>query len=105
MPRNLLIAVALFVLAIGLTGSHAIAGLAGPGPWFWGNIYVWGNDTGGIIPWSPLAESEAVDIAQADCGAYGKYAVITSVHRQYGDYIGYVCSWKPVRRQYVRLRR
>ena len=64
-----------------------------------------GNDTGGIIPWSPLAETEALDIAQANCGSYGKYALITSVHREYGDYIGYACSWKPVRRQYVRLRR
>ena len=55
-----------------------------------------GNDTGGIIPWSPIAEQQALDTAQADCGAYGKYAVITSVHREYGDYIAYSCSWRPV---------
>lgn len=55
-----------------------------------------GNDTGGIIPWSPDAEASALDIAQSNCGAFGKYAVITSVHRQYGDYIGYACSWRPV---------
>jgi len=59
-----------------------------------------GNDTGGIIPWSPESEQQALEIAQADCGAYGKYAVITSVHRQYGDYIAYACSWKPVRVPY-----
>ena len=64
-----------------------------------------GNDTGGIIPWSPVAETQALDTAQANCGSYGKYALITSVHREYGDYIGYVCSWKPVRAQHVRLRR
>jgi hypothetical protein len=56
-----------------------------------------GNDTGGIIPWSPVAEQAAMETAQADCGTYGKYALITSVHRQPGDYIAYSCSWKPVR--------
>jgi hypothetical protein len=54
-----------------------------------------GNDTGGIIPWSPMAEQQMFDIAQSNCGAYDKYALITSVHREYGDYIGYVCSWQP----------
>jgi hypothetical protein len=60
------------------------------------------NDTGGIIPWSPAAQREAHAIAQENCGAYGKYAVITSVHRKYGDYIGYDCGWRP---RYTRLRR
>lgn len=59
-----------------------------------------GNDTGGIIPWSPAAEQAALETAQADCGSFGKYALITSVHRQPGDYIAYSCSWKPVRQIY-----
>ena len=63
-----------------------------------------GNDTGGIIPWSPDAEQSALEVAQSDCGAYGKYAVITSVHREYGDYIAYSCSWRPVPANYRRLR-
>ena len=63
-----------------------------------------GNDTGGIIPWSPAAEEAALEIAQANCGFWGKYAVITSVHREYGDYIGYSCSWKPVRVPFPRFR-
>jgi len=54
-----------------------------------------GNDAGGIIPWSPEAERAALDIAQGNCGQFNKYAVITSIHRMYGDYISYACWWKP----------
>jgi hypothetical protein len=54
-----------------------------------------GNDVGGIIPWSPDAERAALDIAQDNCGRFNKYAVITSIHRVYGDYISYACWWKP----------
>src|SRR3974390_1038294 len=50
----------------------------------------WGNDTGGIIPGSPEAEHNALELAQANCARHRKYAVITSVHRQYGDYIASV---------------
>ena len=53
-----------------------------------------GNDTGGIIPWSPAAELTAMDTAQGDCGRYNKRAVITTVMRNYGDYIVYDCRWK-----------
>jgi len=53
-----------------------------------------GNDTGGIIPWSPAAELTAMDTAQNDCGRYNKRAVITTVTRSYGDYIVYECRWK-----------
>jgi hypothetical protein len=54
-----------------------------------------GNDTGGIIPWSPENEKNAFDIAQANCGYYKKYAVATSISRAYGDYIAYSCMWDP----------
>ena len=50
-----------------------------------------GNDTGGIIPWSPLTELHRREIAARHCAWYRKYPVITSVHRQYGDYIGFRC--------------
>jgi hypothetical protein len=56
-----------------------------------------GNDTGGIIPWSPAAEHYRVAIASDHCARYGKIARITSVHRQYGDYIGFVCRFGPPR--------
>ena len=52
-----------------------------------------GNDVGGIIPWSPEAEAVALDTAQANCGRFNQFAVITSIHRNYGDYISYRCRW------------
>ncbi len=52
-----------------------------------------GNDTGGIIPWSPENEANAPAIAGAQCARWNKYAVATSLHRRYGDYIGYRCVW------------
>jgi hypothetical protein len=54
-----------------------------------------GNDTGGIIPWSCEAEALAHEIAGAHCAAYGKFHRITSVHRLYGQYIGFNCLWRP----------
>jgi hypothetical protein len=56
-------------------------------------VGVVGNDTGGIIPWSPFTQRFARAIASAHCARYVKYARITSVHRQYGDYIGFVCRF------------
>jgi hypothetical protein len=52
------------------------------------------NDTGGIIPWSPETHRLRHAIASAYCARYFKYARITSVHAQYGDYIGFVCRWR-----------
>ena len=57
--------------------------------------YVKGNDTGGIITWSCESEAAAAEIAAAHCAGYGKYPRITSVHRQYGDMIGFNCLWSP----------
>jgi len=54
-----------------------------------------GNDTGGIIPWSPETDRLRKVIASDHCANYGKFARITSVHRQYGDYIGFVCRFPP----------
>jgi hypothetical protein len=56
---------------------------------------VTGNDTGGIIPWSCESEAAAPQIAGEYCAGYGKYPRITSVHRQYGDYIAFSCLWTP----------
>jgi hypothetical protein len=54
-----------------------------------------GNDTGGIISWSCETEAMAQQIAADYCARWNKYHRITSVHRQYGDYIGFVCLWSP----------
>jgi hypothetical protein len=73
-------------LALSFCGSVAQAGFIG----------VWGghsNDTGGIIPWSPEIAHSYRDIAAAECARWNKVAAITSVHRQYGDYVGFACLW------------
>ena len=57
--------------------------------------YVKSNDTGGIISWSCEAEAFALQIAGEACARFDKYARITSVHRQYGDFIAFSCLWSP----------
>ena len=57
--------------------------------------YVTGNDTGGIIPWSCETEMVAQQMAGTHCGGYNKYARITSVTREYGNYIAFTCLWNP----------
>ena len=50
-----------------------------------------GNDTGGIIPWHPENEDNAMLIAQNQCDLWGKRAVITIINREPGGYISYEC--------------
>ncbi len=50
-----------------------------------------GNDTGGIIPWSPAVATIFRDVAADHCARYNKFAIITSVKREYGNYIGFRC--------------
>ena len=66
----------------------------------WNDILnsVWGpkgNDTGGIIPWSPENERDSFAIATAQCARWNKFPVATSIHRVPGDYIAYKCVWDP----------
>jgi hypothetical protein len=75
--------------AVALGAGAAVAGLAGPGPG------LTGNDTGGIIAYSPAIEHLYREMAAAHCARWGRLAHITSVHRRYGDYIGFVCIDKP----------
>jgi hypothetical protein len=60
--------------------------------WFDG---VQGNDTGGIIPWSPETDRTYGQIAGAHCGFYNKVALVTSIHPVYGDYISFICAFPP----------
>lgn len=55
--------------------------------------YTSGNDTGGMIVWTPENERLAFAAADAHCAAYGKLARVTSVYRQYGHYIGFACAF------------
>ena len=72
------------VLALTLLTSGAQAG-------FWGIWGIQSNDTGGIIPWSPEIAYSYRDIAAGECARWNKVAIITSVHRVYGDYVGFRC--------------
>jgi hypothetical protein len=78
------------VLAAALALSFATTGAQA------GFLGIWGghsNDTGGIIPWSPEIAYTYRDIAAAECARWNKVAYITSVHRVYGDYVGFVCFY------------
>ncbi len=82
--------VALLVLAKAAgTGVPATAGVLGPGP------EITGNDTGGIIPYDPAMNHIYRRLAAEHCARWGRISHITSVHRRYGDYIGFVCIDKP----------
>jgi hypothetical protein len=76
----------------------ATGALLGVFLWF-GSGGIRGNDTGGIIPWSPGIEDYALALVSDHCGRHGKYGVITSVRPWPGDYIGFVCRrpgrWGP----------
>lgn len=93
MRRNLSICIVAGVAFIGASGlgvvSAAIAGPAGPG------LGITGNDTGGIIPYSPSLEGFYPQIAADYCARWARLSHVTSVHRQYGDYISFVCIDRP----------
>jgi hypothetical protein len=75
----------MLAIAVVLNASAAYAGFAGPG--------LTGNDTGGIIAWTPDVDLTYRDIAAAHCARWNRLAGITSVHRTYGDYIGFQCIY------------
>jgi hypothetical protein len=87
MRRNVLILGV--VCALLSAGGAARATFTGPGPW------ITGNDTGGIIPYSPDLEGVYERIADDYCARWHRLSHITSVHRVYGDYISFVCIDKP----------
>src|SRR6476619_3666383 len=60
----------------------------------WSVYGINGNDTGGIIPWSPALRAYGYrEAAQAHCSGYRRIARITSVHARYGDYVGFECAF------------
>jgi hypothetical protein len=75
------------VFAALIVGSLAGA-CVGPGPG------LTGNDTGGIIPWSPENQQIAPQLAALHCAGYNKRARITSMRARYGEYIAFACSWR-----------
>ena len=87
MLRKPLAAIALSVVA----GTVAAAGvaLADPGPG------ITGNDTGGIIPYSPDVRHIYRAMAADYCARWGRLSHVTSVQRRYGYYISFVCIDRP----------
>jgi hypothetical protein len=77
------------IIAFVLCCGGALAFFNGPGPG------ITGNDTGGIIPYSPAVAGIYRQLAADYCASWGRLSHITSVHRRYGDYIGFVCIDKP----------
>jgi hypothetical protein len=69
----------------------------------WSVYGINGNDTGGIIPWSPALRAYGYrEAAQHHCGGYHKVARVTSVVTGYGNYVGFACAfprdYDPVKR-------
>src|SRR5947209_3632023 len=58
------------------------------------SIYL-GNNTAAIIPWSGRNEPMRQQPPAAYCARGASYHRITSVHRQYGDFIAFSCLWSP----------
>jgi len=71
----------ILVLALGAFTASCASHVAG----------VNGNDTGGIIAWSPENAAAARTISDEHCAYYGKVARITGTARRYGDYISFAC--------------
>ena len=78
-------------LSVAVLGASLLAGTATCEAW--SPFGINGNDTGGIIPWSPENEARAFEIASAQCARWNKYPLATSIFRMPGSYIGYRCVW------------
>ena len=79
-------------LALSLLGgtAHAVNGE------LWSVFGINGNDTGGIIPWSPSLRAYGYrEAAQDHCNGYHKVARVTSVRARYGEYVGFACEFPP----------
>ena len=89
MRRNLSIVLALLLSS---TSHAALAGaiFVGPGPG------LTGNDTGGIISYSPDLDRVAYrEMATEWCARWGRLSHVTSRHHVYGDYVSFVCIDRP----------
>jgi hypothetical protein len=86
-PMRWIPAVALVLTSFAACADAAFAGLTGPGPG------LTGNDTGGIIEWTPATDQTYRDLAAAHCARWNRFAGITSVRHASGDYIAFQCIY------------
>jgi hypothetical protein len=54
-----------------------------------------GNDTGGIISYSLVGQSDIRALAIDHCARYGKVVKLLGVQANYGGYISFACRWVP----------
>jgi hypothetical protein len=90
--RPKLVFVAALAASLFCAGHGALAGniMFGPGPG------LTGNDTGGIIMYAPGLDRGAYHQLAANwCARWGRLSHVTSMHRMYGDYVGFVCIDRP----------
>jgi hypothetical protein len=78
--------VSLGAFSLGFSAARA-GGILGPGPG------LSGNDTSGIIQVVPGIGHDYRGLAAAHCAHWNRYAGVSSVHRVYGDYIGFRCVY------------
>jgi len=54
-----------------------------------------GNDTGGIIAYSLMAQTDIRSLAIDHCASYGKVVKFLAVEPHDGGYISFACRWVP----------
>jgi hypothetical protein len=82
------------LIAMGLVVSASLAGCGvGPG--------LTGNDSGGIINWTPENQAIWRDWAMQHCWRYGKVAKLEAIHAHYGEYISFTCEFPRSGHRYV----
>jgi hypothetical protein len=54
-----------------------------------------GNDTGGIIAYSLVGQTDVRALAVNHCAQYGKVVKLTGVQASYGGYLSFACIWVP----------
>ena len=52
-----------------------------------------GNDTGGIIAYALVRQTDAKAMAIDHCAQYGKVVKLTGLQPVYGGYLSFACVW------------
>jgi hypothetical protein len=90
---------------IGALGLLAVCGMLASAPARADTVPPFkGNDTGGIIAYSLVAETDIKLMAVDHCARYGKVVKFLAAQRYYGGYISFACVWVPYGRQERPLR-
>jgi len=55
-----------------------------------------GNDTGGIISYALVGQTDIRALAANHCAQYGKVAKFLAVQNSYGGYSSFACQWVPL---------